>query len=356
MLHLPRWALWIIVGVLCVGCNGTSARLVPPPTGSPSPPNVTGVGSLAVVNVSNRAAKRVWVFPPNGDQFRQELLFHGSQYELNSVAFDARGHLYVGFNNTEFGGSYRVVEVNLHNSDVIRDIRVAQWPHGSVATDDHDNLYLNNKAFIGGDINMYGNNNNTKPYARIKNHRNPITMTIGGGSLWVGYEGAPNNALARYRLRSTDETWFKTIGDDVPVSLAPNSDGSLVAAFVKRKSNGRAVDIYDVKSGHLARTLLHQNNLSAMTSDNEGHIYVAEVGRQTTGDAKIHACTFRGCSSTFETHSLRAIAMAVSPLNGMLYVSMSGKPTVQVFDPRTGHLTMTIIMREFEPTALALEP
>jgi hypothetical protein len=267
--------LSIAIAGLCAGCNGGTDHLVPPPTVPPSPPNVTGRGTLAVANISNRNAKRVWAFPANSDRFTRELLFHGSKYDLNSLAFDGKGNLYVGFNNTEFAGTYGVVEVNLHNSDVIRELHVAQWPQSSVATDDHDNLYLNNKAFVGGDINMYGNNNDTKPYARIKNHRSPVTMTIGGGSLWVGYEGAPNNALARYRLRSTDETWFKTIGDDVPVSLAPNADGSLVAAFVKRKSNGRAVDVYDVKSGTRARTLLHQNNLAVMTGDNAGHLYIA---------------------------------------------------------------------------------
>ena len=357
MRHLPRWSvLWIAIAALCVGCNGNVSHIVPPPTGSPSPPNVNGVGTLAVVNISNRGAKRVWAFPPNSDQFTREILFQGSKYDPNSVAFDGKGHLYVGFNNTEFAGAYGVVEVNLQNSDVLREIRVAQWPLGSVATDDHDNLYLANKALIGGDVNLYGNNKDTKPYARIKNHRSPVTMTIGGGSLWVGYEGVPANALARYRLRSTDETWFKTIGDDVPISLATNADGSLLAAFVRRKSDGQAVDIYDVKSGTRARTLLHQNNLAAMTSDDAGNLYIAETGRQSTGDAKIHACTFRGCSITFQTRSVRAIATAVSPLDGKLYVTMAGKPSVQVFNPKTGHLDRTIIMREFEPTALSLEP
>lgn len=356
MLRMPRRSLvWIGISILCAGCNGNNVHLVPPPS-SPSPPSVTAIGTLAVVNIANRSAKRVWVFPPNSDQFRQELLFHGSQYELNSLAFDGKGHLYVGFNNTEFGGKYGVVEVNLHSSDVVREMHVAQWSQSSVATDDHDNLYLNNKALVGGDINIYGNNKDTKPYVRIKNHRNPITMAVGGGSLWVGYEGVPNNALARYRLRSNDETWFKTIGDDVPVSLAPNADGTLLAAFVKRKSDGRAVDIYDVKSGNRARTLLHQDNSSAMASDNKGHLYVAELGRQGVGNAKIHVCTFRGCSATFQTSFLRAIAMSVSPLDGNLYVTTSGKPSVQVFNAKTGHQVMTIIMPEFEPTALALEP
>jgi hypothetical protein len=354
---LPRWTIsWIATATLCVGCNGNVSHIVPPPTGSPSPPNVNSVGTLAVVNISDRNAKRVWAFPPNSDQFTREIKFPDSKYDPNSLAFDGKGHLYVGFNNTEFAGSYGVVEVNLRNSDVLREIRVAQWPQSSVATDDQDNLYVANKALIGGDVNLYGNNKDTKPYARIKNHRSPVTMTIGGGSLWVGYEGVPNNALARYRLRSTEETWFKTIGDDVPISLAANADGSLLAAFVKRKSDGRAVDIYDVKSGTRARTLLHENNLAAMTSDGAGDLYVAETGQQGTGDAKIHACTFRGCSIALQTHSRRAIAMAISPLDGKLYVTMDGKPSVQVFNTKTGNFERIIIRREFEPTALALEP
>lgn len=352
---LCRIALWIAVGVLCAGCNGSAVHLVPPP-GSPAPPNLTARGTLAVVNISNRNAKRVWVFPPNSDKFRQELLVPGSNHELNSVAFDGRGHLYIGFNNTASVGSYRVVEVNLHTSDVVREIKVAKWPLSSVATDDHDNLYLNNKAFIGGDVNLYGSNKDTQPYARIKNHRNPVTIAVAAGWLWVGYEGAPNNALARYRLRSTDETWFKTIGDDVPLSLASNADGTLLAALVKPKSGGRSVDIYDVKSGQKARTVLHQNDLTAMASDGEGHIYVAELGRQAGPNAKIHVCTFRGCSATFETLSVRARAMAVSPLDGLLYIAMSGKDSVQVFNPKTGHFVRTIIQPEFEPTALAIEP
>lgn len=354
--RLPRWSVvWIGIGVLCAGCNGNSTHIVPPPTSAP-PPNVTSVGTLAVVNILNRSAKRVWAFPPNSDKFTRELLIHGEKYNLNSLAFDGKGHLYVGFNDATAGGVYDVVEVNLHNSGVVREMHVAQWQHSSVATDDHDNLYLNNKAFIGGDINLYGNNKDTKPYARIKNHRNPLTMLVGGGSLWVGYEGLPNNAIGRYRLRSTDETWFKTIGDDVPISLATNADGSLLAAFVKRKNNGRAVDIYDVKSGNRARTIIHQDNLSAMTSDGAGNLYVAELGRQGVGNAKLHACTFRGCSVTFQTESLRAIAMAISPLDGMLYVTMDGKPSVQVFNPKTGDIVRSLRISDMEPTALALEP
>src|SRR5690348_10300422 len=148
--HFP----WILAALLFAGCGGGGGT-VPQPSTLPRPPAVLGRGSLAVVNIAQRNAKRVWAFPPHGENFTREFLVHGSQYELNSLAFDRRGHLYIGFNDTSSGGKYNVVEVNVQSGEVVREIRVPQWSDSSVATDDQDNLYVNTKSFIGGNVEIF---------------------------------------------------------------------------------------------------------------------------------------------------------------------------------------------------------
>jgi DNA-binding beta-propeller fold protein YncE len=323
---------------------------------SPLPPIVTGSGTLAVVNLADPKAKRVWAFPPNTDKFTRELLIPGSQYHPNSLAFDRQGHLFAGFNDTSSGGEYHVVEVDLRTGEVVRRILVPQWGSSSVATDDQSNVYVNTKSFVGGIVQIFRANTDTKPYIEIKDHHSPVTMLVTRGSLWIGYEGAFSDALAQYPLRSKDRARFYTIGSNFPLTLAANNDGSLIAAFVRRRDgSGRALNIYDVGSGKLARTILEGKGFVAMTGDASGHLYVSEQGHQGTS-SKIHVCTYRGCTGTFETNSARVVALAVSPLDQMLYVSNSGKSSVQAYDPATGKLVTTIALHDFQPDALAIEP
>ncbi|MGA8533907.1 MAG: WD40 repeat domain-containing protein [Candidatus Tumulicola sp.] len=253
---------WIVVGLLWAGCSGSASTVPPQPSGSPAPPIIEGRGTLAVINAADPNAKRVWIFPTHSDQFNREITVPGSRFQPNSLAFDRRGHLYVGINDTSLGGSYNVVEVNVQSLETIREIRdLPQWSHSSVATDDQNNLYVNTKAFIGGDVRIFRPDTETKPYIEIKDHHSPLTTLVARDALWVGYEGAFSNALARYRLRSTDRTWFQTIGSSEPLALAVNPESSLIATFVRRNSK-RAVDVIDVKSGKLARALLEGGRLA----------------------------------------------------------------------------------------------
>ncbi len=244
-----RHASWIAASLLFVGCSGSVGGVAPQPSVSPAPPSGAARGTLGVAMIGHDPQEsRIRIFPPHSDQFSRERVTGGLKFQPNSLAFDRRGHLYVGYNDSSAGGRYEVDDIDAKSWTLTRTIKFPQWPNSSVATDDHDNLYVNTKAFIGGDIEIFRNNAETKPYIRIKDHHSPLTMLVGRDALWVGYEGAFANALARYRLRSTDRTWFQTIGRNIPVALSVNTDGSLVAAMVRLKS-GRAVDVIDVAVG-----------------------------------------------------------------------------------------------------------
>ena len=347
----------MVASLLFVGCSGSVGTVAPQPTASPAPPIVIARGSLAVAMIALEGGtreSRIRVFPPHSDQFIRERVTNGSQFQPNSVAFDRRGHLYVGYNDTSSGGRYEVDDIDIQRWTLTRTIRVPRWTHSSVATDDHDNVYVNSKAFVGGDIDIFRSNTETKPYIQIKDHHSPLTMLVGRDALWVGYEGAFSDALARYRLRSSSRTWFQTIGRNVPLALTVNKEGSLIAALVRLKS-GRALDVIDVASGKLARTLV-TGNLSAMTTDQSGHIYVSQTSGGPGTSAKVYTCDFLACTNSFETNSSRVVALAVSPLDGMLYVANSGKSRVDVYNPRTAKLEMTIWLTQFELKALAIEP
>ena len=345
-----RSLLWIVVGLLWVGCSGSISTVAPPPLVSPAPPVVAGRGTLAVVNVADPNAKRVWIFPPHSDKFSREIIFHGSQFEPNSLAFDRRGHIYIGVNDTSSPGAYRVLEVNVRDFKVAREIDgLRQWNRGSVGTDDQSNLYVATKAFVGGDIKIFRPDRGTRPYIEIKDPLEPIRMLVGRNALWVGYTGAAGifNALARYRLRSTDQTWVQSIGSDLTSALAANPDDSLLAAVLTLNKKG-VVDVFDPKSRKRARIL---EGHGRMTSDESGNLYVAER------PDKVHVCSFRSCTHAFETpYTWSPLAVAVSPLDGMLYVTTGGKPSLEIYDPRTGKLVMRIAQQGFQPTALAIEP
>jgi sugar lactone lactonase YvrE len=303
-----------------------------------------------VINRFDRNAKRVWIFPPHSNQVAREIIIPGSQFEPNSIAFDRRGHIYIGINNTARGGGYEVEEFDVQSLRHIRDIRgLPSWPHSSIAIDDNNVLYVNTKAFVGGDIKMF-RRGEREPSLVIKDALSPLTTLIANNALWIGNEGFPSNALSRYPLYSKNRSWLQTIGTAFPISLAVNPNSSLIAALVRRNSK-RAVDVIDVKSGKRERTLQEGGAYQAMTSDGSGNVYVAE---STPG--KIHVCTFQGCTRSFATNSSRALALAVSPLDGNLYVAGIGKSSVQAYDPRTGNVVMSILLSNFEPDALAMEP
>jgi hypothetical protein len=353
--HSHRWGfLQILVSVLWVGCSGSAATVPPQPSGPSSPPAVAGRGTVAVVSGQRvYEPTHVSILLPNSDQIARKIPIEGSHLHANSLVFDRRGHLYIGINDTSSGGHYLIQEINVPNWTNVRLIGVPQWSHSSVAIDDENDLYVNTKAFIGGDIKIFRNNKETKPYLEIKDPHSPLTMLAGRDALWVGYEGALSNALARYRFRSTDRTWFELIGSAIPIALAVNPDGTLVAALVRRNSKN-AVDVIDVKSGKRVRTLVESSSLPAMTSDESGNVYVSEAtggGRK----GKIYVCTFNGCHFSFEIISSIANALAVSPLDGKLYVAAAGKPGLQVYDQQTGRLVRNIAVG-YDPNVLAIEP
>lgn len=352
MTYFRRWRTSaLVLGLLFAGCSSTITG-VPQTSGSPAPPVVLGRGTLAVINRHNPNAKKVWIFPPHSETFTREITFPGSRFDPNSLAFDRRGDLYIGYNDTSGSGEYGVTEVNVQSLNIVRQIHgLPQWPNGSVAVDDQNYLYVNTKSLIGGDVKIYRPNAETKPAIEIKDHHTPMTILVAAGELWVGFEGAFEDALARYRLRSNNRTWFQLIKNNLPRGLAVNGDGTLIAPLVSRPGT-RAVDVYDVKSGQRARTLVESGRLEAIAGDGR-HVYVSQ---REPDNGKIYLCTFRDCTHTIATLASRPLALAVSPLDGNLYASTAGKSSVEVYDPRTGNLVMRIAMQDFEPGQLAIEP
>jgi DNA-binding beta-propeller fold protein YncE len=339
-----RWSLWgVLVSLLIADCSGSVAT-VPQPTFS-SGPVVLGRGTVAVVDRQSSVTK-VLIFPPNSDTFTGEISIHTSRQIANSAAFDRRGRLFVGLNDPSAGGKYEVLEFNVPTLKLVRDItNLPSWSRSSVATDDENVLYVNTKSLVGGDIKLY-RPGETKPSIEIKDHHSPVAMTVASGSLWVGFEGAFADALARYRLRSANRTWFETIGNHLPLKLAVNPGGSLIAAKLYRNSKG-SVDVADVSSGKRKRIL--DIGPEAMASDDSGHLYAAELR------GKIHTCTFTGCSGSFDTGATN-LALAVSPVGGLVYVACIGKTTLQVFDPRTRSVTYIPIQGGGILSAVAIEP
>ncbi len=349
---LRRSLSWIVVSLLWAGCSGSASTIPLQPSSSPAPPVALGRGTLAVINRHDPNANRVWLFPPHSDRFTREITFPGSRFVPNSLAFDRRGHLYIGVNDTSGSGEYAVIEIDVQSLNVVREIHgLPLWPNSSVAVDDQNYLYVNTKSFIGGDVKIYRPNAETKPAIEIKDHHTPLTILVAAGELWVGFQGAFEDVLARYRLRSNNRTWFQPIKNNLPRALAVNGDGSLIAPLVSRPGT-RAVDVYDVKSGQRARTLVESGRLEAIVGD-AGHVYISQ---REPDNGKIYLCTFRDCTHTIETLAGRPLALAVSPLDGNLYASTAGKSSIEVYNPRTGTLVMRIAMSDLEPGPLAIEP
>lgn len=345
-----RWSfLWIAAGLLFAGCSGNVATIPSPSSGTPGPA-VLGRGTVAIiVREPGSNDKRIWVFPPNSDQYR-EILIPSSRGNPNSLAFDRREHLYIGINNTA-ANHYEVLEINLPAFKVQRDIHVKpSWSDSSVVVDEQNVLYVNTKAFIGGDVKMF-RRGEREPSLEIKDPLSPLTTLIANKALWIGNEGFPSNALTRYPLYSKNRAWMKTIGRSFTMSLAVNPESSLVAALVRR-NNTRAVDVIEVGSGKRVRTLAEDVNLRAMASDHSGNVYIAQAA---AGADKLYVCTFQGCTRTVDLRS-KPLALAISPLDGNLYVATIGKSTLEVFDPKTFNIVRTIFLQGFDPSVITIEP
>ena len=325
-----------------VGCGGNAAPVQPQPPSSPAPPTVLGRGTLAVFT-SLGGTNRISIFPPNGDKSSRDFSLGAL---ANSLAFDTRGHLYYGMNAGH--DEYFVRELNVQTGERLRAIDLRpSWSFSSVATDDHNVLYVNTKSFVGGDVELFRPGDG-KPYLKIKDPLRPLTILVARGSLWVGYQGALADGLARYDLRSTRQTWFHNVANYLPTQVAINPEGTLVAAKVRR--NGKpTVAVYEVKSGRW--TQIHEGDTQAMASDDSGHLYIAQR------TSRILVCTFRECPHSFETHlEIRGLALQ----DGMLYVAADnahGKPSgIYVYNSRTTTLVRSIPMGKELPSRIAIEP
>ena len=151
-----RW-LWMFAGLLCAGCGGGGGGgTVPQPP--PAPPAVLGTGTLDVIVNS----ARVLVYPPNGDKPAREFSLPGY---VNSLAFDRRRHLYIGFNHE----NYFVRDVDVQTGDRARLIELQPgWNQSSVATDSNNVLYVNTKSTVGGNVKLFRPEDAGKPYLEIK--------------------------------------------------------------------------------------------------------------------------------------------------------------------------------------------
>ena len=350
-----RWRLsWIVLSLLCAGCSGSAGTVpMPQPSVSPAPPIALGRGTLAVISHKG-SHEFVLIFPPNGDQPTHQIPIHdehGQHLKGNSLAFDRRGHLYIGMHDTSQGGKYYILEVDIHNWVVVRDIVVSGWSFSSVATDNENYLYVNTKAAVGGDIDIFRDNRETKPYLEIKDHHNPVSTFVARDALWVGYSGLFSRVLARYRLRSTERTLFEPISTGRVDAMTVNPEGSLVAVLTKDASRPTA-HVFDVNSKRL-RKLLEAAQLSAMTSDESGDLFIGEYkDREWT----IAVTDFGGNSFGRITSSAHpAQALAVSPLDGTLYVASRNASDVRVYNSQNGKFLKDLPVG-FNPSALAFEP
>ena len=286
---------------------------------------------------------RISIFPPNADKPSREFTVSTL---VNSLAFDRRAHLYYGFNAGH--DEYFVREVNAQSGTRVRSIDLRpSWSFGSVATDDENVLYVNTKSFVGGDVKLF-KPGETKPYLEIKDPASPLTIQVARGALWVGFQGALADGLARYRLRSRDQTWFQSVGTYLPTQVAISPEGSLVAAKVRR-SGKTSVSVYELKSSKW--TQIHEGETLALASDDSGNLYVARR------HGRILVCTFRECLHSFETN-LDITAMVWNPLDGLLYVTAEGPnaPGMYAYDPRTTKLIRSISTGKLLPNRIAIEP
>jgi hypothetical protein len=327
----------MVAGLLFAGCGGGGGGgTVPQPP--PAPPAVLGTGTLAVI--VNR--DRVFVYPPNGDKPARDFSLPGS---INSLAFDRRRHLYIGFNH----GDYFVRDVDVQTGDRARLIDLQpSWDSSSVATDSNNVLYVNTKSTVGGDVKLFRPEDTAKPYLEIKDPLTPLTIQVARDALWVGYYGVFTDAIAKYDLRSTKQTGFNNVGAYTRATLAINPGGSLVAAAVRRHGKS-TVAVYEMSSGRWKQIL--ESSIQAMVSDDSGNLYIG------LRDGRILQCTFSDCPHSFETN-LKILALALSPLDGMLYVASDQvkEQGIYVYNPRTTSRVRSIPLLGENPNGIAIEP
>ncbi len=330
-------SLWMFAGLLCAGCGGGGGGgTVPQPP--PGPPAVLGTGTLAVIVNSSR----VLVYPPNGDKPAREFSLPGY---VNSLAFDRRRHLYIGFNHE----NYFVRDVDVQTGDRARLIELQPgWNQSSVATDSNNVLYVNTKSTVGGDVKLFRTEDTGKPYLEIKDPLTPLTIQVARGALWVGYYGVFTDAIAKYDLRSTKQTAFNNVGAFTRPTLAINPAGSLVAAAVRRHGKP-TVAVYEMSSGRWKQIV--ESSIQAMVSDDSGNLYIG------LRNGRILQCTFSDCPHSFETNLLIS-ALALSPLDGMLYVASDQvkEQGIYVYNPRTTSRVRTIPLLGETPSVVAMEP
>ena len=176
MFYSHRRIFLSILGCLIyVGCGGSTASVPPQPPGASGPPTVLGRGTLAVFT-SLGGTNRISIFPPNSEKSTREFSLGAL---ANSLAFDTRGHLYYGMNAGH--DEYFVREVNVQSGQRLRAIDLRpSWSFSSVATDDHNVLYVNTKSFIGGDVELFRPGDG-KPYLKIKDPLTPLTILVARG-------------------------------------------------------------------------------------------------------------------------------------------------------------------------------
>ncbi len=358
LFHLHRWKfLLIVVCVVSAGCGSAGTVTPPEPSSSPAPPNVLGRGTLAVIS-RDGARQRVLIFPPNSDKFVREIPIrdeHGQHLTGTSLAFDRRGHLYIGTLDTS-ESKYFILEVDIHNWKVVRTLVLPGSELSTVATDDEGYLYVNATAFGTGLIDIFRNNLETKPYLQIKvGLHNPRRIYVGRDALWVGYTGLLSPVLARFRLRSTDRTLFEPISGRAD-AMTVNRDESLVAVLTDQ-NNPNAEDYVNVFDVHAKRThkLLRANRLSTMISDESGDLFMGEK-QNAHSEWTIAVTTFdKKFFLRITTTSTPSRALAISPLDGNLYVAFQNDSDVDAYNPQNGKLLRRLPVG-FDPSALAFEP
>ena len=112
------------------------------------------------------------------------------------------------------------------------------------------------------------------------------------------------------------------------------------------------MNVFDVKSKSV-RKLLEAAQLSAITSDEAGDVFIGEYrNREWT----IAVTNFSGGFFGRITSSAQpAQALAISPLDGTLYVASRNASDVGVYNSQNGKLLKDLPVG-FNPSALAFEP
>ncbi len=338
--------LWVVSCLLCAGCAGSSTTVPAQPTSSPAPPVVLGRGSVAVLAVRrDNGSFRMLIFPPQSDKVAREFSLPSRP---NSLSFAGRNRVFYGINGSD---EYFVREVNVETGKPARsiDLRPA-WGFSSVATDDHNVLYVNTKSLVGGDVKLFEPGDRA-PYREIKDPLTPLKIYVARNSLWVGYHGVFSDALARYDLRSTKQTWLRSTGPNQPTGFALNPDATLIATSVLRNSKG-AVIVYDVKRSGSSH--IHEGDTRGLASDDSGNLYIAQRG------GRVLLCTFSGCPHSFET-GLEIERILWNPADGLLYIAATGSngnsPGVYVYNPSTNsRVRFMPVAGNENPALIAIEP